>query len=585
MIAQNPLVIRGGTIVNVRDGSIVPDTVIVVEGDKIVSISSGGGQVPSGGTVIDATNKYILPGLIDCHTHYKEWAPELYLNHGVTTIVDLGNSLEWIKAQKDGVNSGLIPGPRIFHGTNLFETPPPNQAYFMRPHTDAVRNPEEALASMKQYVAGKVDVVKVGDGLSIETLRIIMREAQKANLPVIAQFFDPQRDLHLAADVGVNGIQHTMAVAHALLDRNAQAEALKKVRKGFVPPVDSFMDAKNMAAIVRLMVTKGFYFNPTMRMDWQGDRALREKGFQYQDFDLILNDWRLRYVPLNWKLADMKEYQNVKMWHWADLTQYEQDLFHQGYTNVQHLVKMFADAGGKLYAGTDSSNMAVPGLATHQELELLVGAGIKPLQALQAATINPAKLMRVQDRLGTIDAGKAADILILDQNPLEDIRNTRTIARVISRGRVLDGQYHGDFENPIPKSQWEDSSHFFPSPRIRWASPEAIVEGDQSATLIVKGTGFVPYSFIRFGRHVLNTKFIDAFQLTAGLPAKFLERGTYAVTVENPDFTWETTFASGATDLIHLGVRDRVSNEYLVIVKPKGGAPIFPHPRELSENK
>ncbi len=578
LMAQNRLVIRGGTLVDVRDGSLVPDTVIVLEGDRIVSVTSGG-SLPPGGTVIDATGKYLLPGLIDLHAHYKDWAAELLLNHGVTTVVDLGNSHEWIKAQKEGIQSGLIPGPRLFISTNNLDGPPADEAsYFVRPYVETLADPEDAMVAMQRYITEKVDAVKVYDGLSTAVLRSIVREAEKANLPVIGHF----KDVRDAIEVGAQGIEHNGAVANAIIDNQAREEAMKKVRKGFNPPAESFMDLKQVSEIVQLMVKSGLYLNPTMRMSWQGDRALREMGFHYEDFDLLLNDWRLRYIPLSWRMANLKEYQEIGLWHWKDLSQYERDLFHQGYTNAQYLIKAFVDAGGKLYAGTDCANMCVPGLGTHQELELMVAAGASPLQALQAATINSAELMRMEDRLGTIEEGKAGDVVILDANPLEDIRNTRKIAQVISRGQVLDGEYHADFKNPILKNDPFDSSHFFPSPRIRWASPEALVE-DTQATLTVHGTGFIPYSFVQLNGQKLKTNFVDAFQLTAEVPANLLEPGTYAITVENPDFAWGTIFARGASDISHLGIQDNVSNEFLMLVKPQGGTTIFPHPRETSD--
>jgi len=579
LMAQNRLVIRGGTLVDVRDGSLVPDTVIVLEGDRIVSVSSGG-PLPPGGTVIDATGKYILPGLIDLHVHYKDWAPELFLNHGVTTVVDLGSSHEWIKAQKEGIQSGLIPGPRLFISTYNLDGPPADENYFLRPYVEIVKDPEEALLSVRRQITEKVDAVKVYDGLSIAVLRVLVREAEKANIPVIGHF----RSVRDAAEVGAHGVEHTYPVARAVLDTQARDEALQKVRKGVNLPPESFMDMEKLPEIIQLMVSNGLYLNPTLRDYWKGEQALRDKGFHYEDFDLLFNDWRLRYVPLNWRLADLKLYQEIGMWHWADLSQYERDLFHQGYTNAQRLIKMFVDAGGKLYAGTDCANICIPGLGLLQELDLLVDAGVSPLQALQAATINSAELMRMEDRLGTLEEGKVGDVLILDANPLEDIRDIRKIALVISRGQVLDGLYHADFRNPIPENVPYDSRLFFPSPRIQWASPEAILEGAQNATLTVHGTGFIPYSFVRFNGQQLKTTFVDEFQLTAELPPKLLEPGTYAITVENPDFAWGTIYASGASDLAHLGIRDYISNEFLVLVKPQGGAPIFPHPREASKN-
>ena len=577
--AQEPVVIRGGTLVDVRDGSLTQDVEVVVAGDRIVSVFAGAAQSAQSGTVIDARGKFIVPGLIDLHVHYRDWSAELYMNHGVTTVVDLGTPHEWVKAQKDGIDRGVIPGPRLFYGTMNLEGPQ-DENYYQRGYVHILDDPEDAITAMRRYVSEDAKAVKVYEGLSIEVLRVVVREANRANIPVIGHF----PDVRLAADVGAHGIEHNGAVANAILDERARDEAMQKVRTGLNLPAESFMDLNQVPEIVALMVESGLYLNPTMRMSWSGDRALREKGFPYEDFDLLLNDWRLRYVPLNWRLANLKEYQEIGLWHWSDLSQFERDLFHQGYTNAQRLIQAFVESGGKLYAGTDSASMTTPGLSLHQEMELIVDAGASELQALQAATIHSAELLRMEDRLGTVEAGKAGDVVVLDANPLEDIRNTREIHRVISRGRVLDGEYHADFRNPIPTNDWEGSSHFFPSPRIRFASPEAFVEGASDATLTVNGTGFIPYSFVRLGGQSLPTEFISGFELRAQVPAELLRMGTYAVTVENPDFGWGSNLARGAGDISHLGPRGYISNEFLVLVKPAGGTAIHPHPRESARN-
>ncbi|MBI3939190.1 MAG: amidohydrolase family protein [Acidobacteria bacterium] len=568
VLAQDRLVIVGGTIVDVRDGKLLPDSVLVLEGDRIASISAGERQRPQGATVIDASGKYLIPGLIDSHVHYAEWAAELYLNHGVTTVLDLGNHHEWIKAQKHGVESGFIPGPRIFVSATVLDGPPVSEGYFERPYVHIVKNAEEAAAALRQHIGEEADAIKVYDGLNVEMLRAIVREAQKANLPVIGHF----KDVRDVVAAGAQGVEHLEPVSHAVADSQAMQEAMKKVRKGYRPPTEAFIDFGKVPGIIDLMVKNGLYLNPTLRISFMGDRALREKGFPYQDFDLLINDWRLRYVPVSFRLGFLKEYQEIGVWHWSDLSEYEQDLFHQGYTNSLRLVKMFADAGGKLYSGTDSTHMCPGGLSLHQELELLADAGVSPLQVLQSATIHSAELMRMQESLGTLETGKRADVLILDGNPLQDIRNTRKIFRVISRGRVLDGQYHADFENPVPNKMHEETSHLFPSPRIRVASPDVFQEAAPGVVLTVKGTGMIPYSFIRFNGRRLKTEFIDVFQLQAQIPSNLLQPGTHSVTVENPDFAWGTTYAPGATDLSHLGIRDRISNEFLIIVRPKGGA-------------
>lgn len=559
-LAAQQIAVRGGTLVDVRNGRLVTDAVVVIEGDRIVSVLPRG-AVPPGATVLDATGKYILPGLIDLHVHYDEWAAELYLNHGVTTVVDLGNVYEWIKAQKKGIAAGVVPGPRMFHGTpNLDGRTEEGSKRIVR----EVRTTEEARAAMREYVADGVDAVKVYDGLTAEQLRGIVAEADKANIPVIGHF----KDVRIAAEVGGHGIEHLGAVATAIEDPQVRAQAMKQVRKGFRPPAESFMNVSRIPEIVRLMVDKGLYLNPTLRMSWQGDRALRDKGFHVEDFEVTFNDWRLRYVPLAFRLANLKEYQEIGVWHWQDLSKYEQDLFHQGYVNAQKLIKAFVDAGGRLYAGTDSAHMAVPGLSLHQELELLVDAGVSPLVALQAATINPAALMRMTDRLGAVEAGKAGDLVLLDANPLEDIRNTRKIWRVISRGKVLDGQYHPEFTNPVPRNWPEDSSHYFPSPEVQSVTPEVLPQDGERAVMTVRGTGFIPYSIVKFNGEKLKTEWVNGEELRATAPSAQLRPGAHAVTVENPDFGSGSVSVGG--HLAHLGIRASVSNEFLVLVAPQG---------------
>jgi len=560
-----PIVIQGGTLINVRDGQLTTNVDIVVNGDTIESVGRGG-AIPAGAIILNATGKYIIPGLIDLHMHYKDWAGPLYLNHGVTTAVSLGDTHNWIRAQKAGIKAGTILGPRLFISTtNLDQTPKDFSNYFLRPYVHLLDDAEAAQEAMREYIAAGVDAVKVYVGLSIPQLKKIVAEANKANIPVLGHF----DDVRVAIEVGAHGIEHNDAVAKILIDTKKQQEAMKRVRKGLELPAESFMDVSKIPEIVRLMVAEGIYLNPTMRMTWHSAAALREKGFQYEDFDLTYNDWNTRFIPTQWVLANLKEYQEIGMWNWRDLSEYEVELFEQGYRNAGQLIKAFADAGGKLYAGTDAANMAVPGLATHQEMELMVAAGVSPLVALQSATINSADLMRMSSRLGAVEVGKVGDLLILDGNPLEDIRNTRKIWRVVSRGEVLDGKYHGDYRNPITYTTPDDSSHFFPSPRVRTISPGTLKEvaTSEGVTLTVTGTGFIPYSYVRWDGIILETEFVGRDELKAKVPDKLLKNvGTYAITVENPDFGWGTTFALGASDISHLGTQNYISNEIKVIV-------------------
>ena len=143
---------------DVREGNLIEGAVIAVEGDRIVSVSGADEAVPSGEQTIDAAGKYILPGLIDLHVHYDDWAGELYLNHGVTTVVDLGNVYEWIKAQKRGIKSGFVPGPRLFHATENLDGPVPGGS--VKRVVRTVDDPESAQLLMSQYLKDGVDAGK-----------------------------------------------------------------------------------------------------------------------------------------------------------------------------------------------------------------------------------------------------------------------------------------------------------------------------------------------------------------------------------------------------------------------------------------
>ena len=299
-LAQGRVAIVGGTVINVRDGSLIPGAVVVIEGDRIVSVSSGG-QAPAGATVVDARGKYVLPGLIDAHIHYRDWAAELFLNHGVTTV--LGGDDDWSRAQAAGIEKRTIPGPRFFHdgrigGENqprdiLLKTLPVERVYieqisFPSPNrfrnegrpsggSDVVRNAAEARQAMKDYVSGEIPVhsIKLNHNLNAEAVRAIVEEADKINVPVKGHFANAR----LAADAGASGLEHTWAIGVSLVDLEAREEALQKVSKGHMPPVEAFMDMEKLPELVQYLVARGVSVDPTLRMTFAGVNAFGRKVF------------------------------------------------------------------------------------------------------------------------------------------------------------------------------------------------------------------------------------------------------------------------------------------------------------------
>jgi imidazolonepropionase-like amidohydrolase len=575
------LVLQGGTIVNVRNGALRPNVTIVMNGDLITSISNEPVTPESNDLTLDITGQYIIPGLIDAHLHYEDFAPELLLNHGVTTALDLGNDYEWIKAQAEAINDGWIPGPRLFYSTPHFDAPPPAGSPLLRQrgHKHFIDDIDAARAATEDYINQGVSAVKIYEGLNPDILAAISEVADRSNIPVIGHF----KDAEITAAVGGAGIEHLYAIARSAQDLEAAqyVRDLSAKRPGSLglSPVAS-IDWNKLTTVIDMLVEKNVYLNPTL-MGYRSVPHFKEKGFHYEDFELLINDWRLRYIPLQFRLHVLKEYQEQGSWHWHDLNEEEQQWAVRQFENAQRMTKMYVDRGGKIYAGPDCAATCTFGLGLHQEMELLIDSGVSTLKALQSATLHSAEVLRMEDKIGTVEENMLADLVVVKGNPLENIRHTRDISHVISRGRVLDGEYHPEFNILMPKPEPETSGHFFPSPRLTWISPEALTTESGSTRLTIRGSGFIPYSLINFGGHNLATKYFGATHIEADIPATLLQRGSHEITVENPDFAFGTTDDAEAEDLFHLGVRPRISNAFLIIVKPPG-APISIHPNEAA---
>lgn len=187
-----------------------------------------------------------------------------------------------------------------------------------------------------------------------------------------------------------------------------------------------------------------------------------------------------------------------------------------------------------MLSGPDAPNMVMPGLSLHHEMQLMVDAGLTPMQALMSATKWPAEFLRKQAQLGTVEAGKIADAVILNANPLEDIANTKSIEMVIKDGQIVDRTMHPDYTNPIPRPE-ADQSQINPEPRSRSLTPIIATEGDPSASLVVRGQNFARTSVVIFDGQWIPTTFVNPSELNATIPGRLLARvGTFSVKVWSP---------------------------------------------------
>jgi len=569
-LAQSRLAIVGGTVVNVRDGSLIPGAVVVIDGTRIATVTPRG-QAPADATVVDARGKYLVPGLIDAHVHYMDWAPEVFLAHGVTTAIETGGS-EWTLVQRDGIAKGKIPGPRLFSGGGSIRGPinpsDPNfhleDPYYFegnkQPQVAAVNTVEEARRAAERQVALNVDLIKLYDGLTPDMIKAIIEVGRRARIPVIGH----TRNAWEAVDLGYDEIIHTTGIARALVKDPAD---LRKVNNA--ADLHAFMDAQEGDKLIAAMVQKGIRLNPTLRTEWGW--AWRDK-FQREDLDLLFNTVALSYIPLNIRLGIVNEYNHVSV-YWArtykrfgEYSSAERELKRKAVNNTLHFVKKFVDAGGKLCSGTDT--LSAYGLSLHQELQILVeDIGLTPKQALQSVTVCPAEFLGRADQLGSIEPGRIADVVVVGGNPLQDIRNLRQVEMVFKDGKRVNTSYTAGFVNPIPQPFPFTTSHLFPTPFVRNISPRVVTEGDAEAEITLQGTGLVEQSVVKFNGETVPTEFVNLFTLKAKIPGRLLQKaGTFPLQVVNP--SPNGVFAVQAEEFRGLGIIEGdSSNRFNLMVK------------------
>ena len=207
LVQAEVTVIEGGTLINGTGSEPVRDAVVIIDGNQIRATGRRG-QVsyPAGAQVIDAAGKFIVPGLIESHIHYRHWLPEILLSYGTTSIFDICNETEWILAQKEGIAKGKIFGPRIFAVGPLLNGPP-NMQIYSRFQIDEIilESREHARQVVRELVAKGVDAIKVYANTTVELLKAVADEAHKAGLPVLGHLKINARD---AARAGIDNLVH-----------------------------------------------------------------------------------------------------------------------------------------------------------------------------------------------------------------------------------------------------------------------------------------------------------------------------------------------------------------------------------------
>jgi imidazolonepropionase-like amidohydrolase len=378
-----------------------------------------------------------LPGLIDAHIHSLDFFPPLFIHFGVTTVYDTANPTEWVIAQREALKNGRIRGPRMFVTGVVIDGPNdiPDRRDAYRVH---VRTPEEARTLARTLLQRGVDGLKVYQHLTPDLLRPIVEEAHKAGTEAVGH----SRDAKEAVLAGLKFIEHTSPIAHATLGDPAQVRAMDEGRLD-IPEAE--MNPALFGNLIDLMVKNGVYFNPTLTREWIN--ALPKRGEWYKEAAALLEDPAYRFLP------------EARREFWLRTARGSQPADEpralDAVRRVQEFTRRYAQAGGRIITGPDSGPSSGPanmaGLAMHVEMEALVDAGLTPMQAIQASTKWAAELLHKEKDLGTIAPGKIADLVLIDGDPLADIRATRRIRTVIMNGKPVEPRLDPAFRNPIPR--------------------------------------------------------------------------------------------------------------------------------------
>jgi imidazolonepropionase-like amidohydrolase len=516
------LVIDGATLIDGTGRPPVPDSVVVVEGSRIVAAGPRGQvAIPPNAQVIRAEGRALLPGLIDAHIHFLDFMPQMFLRFGVTSVFDTANPTEWILATRDALNSGRIKGPRMFATGWVIDGPLAtsnlNHATEIGGYKTHVENAEEARAEARRLIALGVNALKVHEGLPTELLAVVTGEAQKAGLQVVGHAEDARESV---LEGGMRFLEHHRAVTHSTV----RGEPARNV-----PEAD--MDPALFDPLIQILVSNNVYYNPTVSRSilhlLSKEREWSELGLQY------LEDPAFRFIPEPRRQYWVRAARNLPP---ASVRSEREAV---GRRNVEEFIRRFVNAGGKVLTGPDVAGTSgpsnLPGLAMHIEMEALVDAGLTPMQVIQASTQWSAEFLGQDRDLGTVEPGKLADLLLIEGDPLADIRNTRNIRTVILDGKIVDTTLDPNFRSPLPRPVTGGNPLEYMGPAVSRISPVIARQGDSAVTLEITGEKFTPRSMVRFDTAEVSTRFVSPTRLNATISADLLRNaGTFAVTVITP---------------------------------------------------
>jgi len=524
-MAEKILIVQGGKLIDGTGRAPVENSIIVVQAGRFQAVGrSGEVSIPADAEVIDARGKTVLPGFIDGHGHLEDFHGELYLHLGITTCanIELYQDGPWTRAQKQGTALGKIRGPRIWmSGRAIGGVSTGHDAFGSRTARDniIVTTPEEVRRAVQRKKELGCDILKVNEFLSMDLVKVACDEAHRLGMPVAAHSWDVVG----SANAGVDAIEHIWSVGYSSIPYAPARRKLAEDRLGGVIDQElagAYYQTENYDAVIGAMVEHQVAWTPTIAK-WLRPLSSSAERFRKRENE-ILNDPNAD-LPAAVRAVTDNSYDKL----FKRYTPAQRNQAKVGYEKAKEFIRRFVEAGGILKEGSDPPR-GMAALLMHQALAMDVEAGVPPMTAIQAATLNVAKTFKKDKDYGSVEVGKVADLSIVEGDPLQDIWLTQNVKMVVMDGKVIDIGFK-KYKNPIASFYSYQSL-----PLDLEISPLFLIEGSGPTTLKVRGQGGMwPFHQVMLNGEPLPTSFVSKDELKATIPSEAIPTaGTYVVTLK-----------------------------------------------------